>query len=403
MATSESDADFESADEELGRGAPVKRNTRVTTYRTTVDSESDDDTEYVQRVPCGSTHWQTRSETFRMTPDVSTGQKTLVDDKDDKINSDVKVESDVRIAKSIDRVENTSNKQETTFPIEESEKSTRSSSIFVTSAKGKNTGSEIESNKIVESDVVSKVEATKTELDDKEISQTKQQQNVSCQLEKIVGKKLETGFAKDNVDEPCVTSIAMEQENKYSKCSNEKSLLLVSKDTECKLEEKSKTRVITGNRSKPSSDLLETDMPEELKSNKKFKEVFQPEGWEGLGEDVELPDELTEEKLQPVLRKFSLANKEQNKDESSLGSWGNWGNWGVTSLINTATASVSTLTNHVSQGLTLLEGTIGAQDPTELERIKQDVVTATNGTTFSINYFAFRICFNNVYNFFSVL
>jgi len=394
MATSESDADFESADEELIRGAPVKRNTRVTAYRTTVDSESDDDTEYVQRVPCGSTHWQTRSETFRMTPDVSTGQKTLVDDKDDKIDSDVKVESDVRIAKSVGRVENISNKQETTFPIE-SEKSTRSSSsIFVISVK--NTESEVESNKIVESDVMSKVEATKTELDDKDISQTKQRQNISCQLEKIV-KKLETGLAKDNADESCITSIATEQEDKYSKCSNERSLLLVSKDTE--LEEKSKTRVITGNRSKPSSDLLEMDMPEELKSNKKFKEVFQPEGWEGLGDDVELPDELTEEKLQPVLRKFSLANKEQSKDESSLGTWGNWGNWGVTSLINTATASVSTLTSHVSQGLTLLEGTIGAQDPTELERIKQDAVTATNGTTFSINYCAFCICVLTMYMF----
>ncbi|XP_011703192.1 PREDICTED: protein FAM114A2 isoform X2 [Wasmannia auropunctata] len=350
MATSESDADFESADEELGRGAPVKRATRVTVYRTTVDSESDDDTEYVQRMPCDSADWQRRSETFRMTPDVLTGRKTLVDDKDDKIDSDVKVESGVRPTKSVGRVEETSNKQETASSIE-SEISTRSSSTSTISAQSEDTESVIESCKTVEANAMSKVEATKTELGDKEISQAKQRQGAS--FRQLDAKKLGTRLTKANVGEPCVTSsAAAEQEDKYSaKYSNEKSLPFVSKDMECKSEEKLKTQVT---------------------------EVFQPEGWEGLGDDVELPDELTEEKLQPVLQRLSLANKEESNDESSLGSWGNWGNWGVTSLINTATASVSTLTSHVSQGFTLLEG-IGAQDPTELERIKQDTVTATDG------------------------
>lgn len=341
MATSESDADFESADEELGRGV-VKRNIRTTVYRTTVDSESDD--EYVQRDTYDITNWQSRSETFRMTPDVLTGRKTLVDNKDDKIDSNVKVESDTCTAKSIDCVEKASNERETTSPF----KSRKFSSTSTISVKGKE--SVVENNKILESDVMSEVKATKTKLDNKKISQTKQQ-GTACQLDT---KKLGTRLTKDKIDEPCV-NIATELED-AAKYSNKKSLLFMDKNTECKSEEKSKTQVT---------------------------EVFQPEGWEGLGDDVELPDELTEEKLQPMLQRLSLADKEDSKDEDSLGSWGSWGNWGVTSLINTATASVSTLTNHVSQGLTLLEGTI-VQDPTELERIKQNAVTETDGAQLEI-------------------
>lgn len=371
MATSESDADFESADEEMGRGAPVKRNTRVTVYRTTVDSESDDDTEYVQHAPYGGTDWQRRPETFQTS---DAGRGTLVGDKDDKID-DVKVEGGVRIAKSVGRVEKASGKRETPSPAE-SGRSTQALSTTAISAD-KHDESAIESNEIVTSDAMSKIEA-KTALGDKESSQTKPRDS----SRQSAAKKLGTRLAKDNDDEYCTTDKPVEQDDKCSaKCSSEK-LPSASTDAECKSEEKSKTQV-AGNQFRSSSDLSEVDMPEELKSNKKFKEIFQPEGWEGLGDDVELPDELTEEKLQPMLQRLSLANKEESKDESSLGSWGNWGNWGVSSLINTATASVSTLTSHVSQGLTLLEGTIGVQDPTELKE-KQDVDATTDGM-FNIN------------------
>ncbi|XP_024885335.1 protein FAM114A2 isoform X2 [Temnothorax curvispinosus] len=351
MATSESDGDFESADEELGRGAPVRRNPRVTTvYRTTVDSDSDDevdDTEYVQRAPRGDTDWQRRSEAFRMLSDAPTGrEETLLDDKGDKID-DVKGESGKRNAKSVGRVGKTSDEGETTSPVD-SGRATQSLSTSAISAKDRDEAT-LESSEIVAPDAMSKSEATETVLGDKEISQTKPGQDTSCQLG---AKKLGTRLAKDNADECYVTGAAeQEREDKCStECSSEKSLPSASKDTE----ERSKTQVA---------------------------EVFQPEGWEGLGDDVELPDELTEEKLQPVLQRLSLANKDEIQDDGSLGSWGTWGNWGVSSLINTATASVSTLTSHVSQGLTLLEGSIGAQDPsdpTELEKIKQDAVAATD-------------------------
>lgn len=125
-----------------------------------------------------------------------------------------------------------------------------------------------------------------------------------------------------------------------------------------------------------ADELSELEMPEEMKSDKKFKEVFKPEGWEGLGSEIELPEELTEEKLQPILKRLSLAGQ-QGTDNASSG-WG-WGSWGVSSLINTASAGVSTLTNHVSHGLMLLEESMAVPEepkPAEMEIEENE----TNGT-----------------------
>ncbi|XP_026824084.1 protein FAM114A2 isoform X4 [Ooceraea biroi] len=249
MATSESDADFESADEEMGRGASTRRDNRAVYWPSpsTVDSESDDDTEYVQRTPYRQSDWQSRPEPFitAASPDVARGRGTsaISDKHDDKIDSDVKVERDVRAVKSVDCAEKSSSSQ-------------------------KDSSSPVESAKL-----------------------------------------------------PLPTSTA---------------------------------------------------------SSKDESTESVPEGWEGLGSDIELPDELTEEKLQTVMERLSLTNKEP---EGSLGSWGSWGNWGVTSIINTATASVSTLTSHVSQGLMLLEGTMGLQDPEEepITTEQDEAVTPDDG------------------------
>lgn len=204
-----------------------------------------------------------------------------------------------------------------------------------------------------------KVEARRTGY----ASRTAQRQNMPCQLD---AKELGIKITEDVIDDPRITTSVTSGERKsLAECLNEAS---ANMDTQCKSQEKFKVQSLD-NQSE-LNDLSEVDMPEELKSDKKFKEVFQSEGWEGLG-DIELPDELIEEKLQPVLERFSAASKEP---ESSLGMWRNsWENWGVTSFINTATASVSTLTSHVSQGLTLLEGTIGGiQESIEPSEIKQD-------------------------------
>ncbi|XP_029167512.1 protein FAM114A2 isoform X2 [Nylanderia fulva] len=337
MATSDSDTDFESADEELSRGGPPKRDLRTTYWTSsTVDSESDDDTEFVQHAPYKSSNWRRRPKTFRKiaTPIGVTGQETSVDDKSDNIDIGVKVESDARIAESVE----SSNNQEDTSPI-----ATRGSPLSTSGISVQDTESMAESSTVTKSDdAMPKVEVTKAE----KASERTQQRNMSHRLGT---KKLATKITKDSdnksTDNQCL-----------SECLNERSQF--SKDTDCELQK--------------DKNQLEDDQS-------KSTEVFQPEGWEGLSNDIELPDELTEEKLEPVLERLSLTSKES---DSSLGNWSSWGNWGVTSLLNTATASVSTLTTHVSQGLTLLEGTIGMQDSKESTEIKQDETTALDGVEF---------------------
>lgn len=354
MVTSDSDTDFESADEELSRNRPLKKDSRITYWTSsTIDSESDDDAEYFQHAPYKSSNWQ-RRKTAR--PNVTTGQETLVGDKDDKIAANVKGDDNVHMVKSIE----TFNNQEDTSPIE-SKKSSRSTSAI--SVKDKNAQFMADDSLIVKSDdTMPKIEAKAEKA-----SEITQQRNSSHRLDT---KKLATKITKDSNEES-------------TECLNKRSLQSTSKDTKCELQKNDQS---TDDECKPTgtNDLSEMDMPEELKSNKKFKEVFQSEGWEGLENDIELPDELMEEKLEPVLERLSVANKEP---ESPLGNWGSWGNWDVTTLLNTATASVSTLTTHVSQGLTLLEDTMGGiQDSRELAEIKQDETAVLDGTISSITF-----------------
>lgn len=48
-------------------------------------------------------------------------------------------------------------------------------------------------------------------------------------------------------------------------------------------------------------------------------------------------------------------------------SWSGWGGWRMSTLLTTATDSVSTFSNHVTAGLsTVLETTVGAPDPETL-------------------------------------
>jgi hypothetical protein len=69
--------------------------------------------------------------------------------------------------------------------------------------------------------------------------------------------------------------------------------------------------------------------------------------------------------ITPVFDKLLQPAPEEPVDSDS--GWGRWGNWGVTSLLSTATEGVSTLTTHVTQGLsTALETGIGAPGPEEL-------------------------------------
>lgn len=55
--------------------------------------------------------------------------------------------------------------------------------------------------------------------------------------------------------------------------------------------------------------------------------------------------------------------------------WGSWGSWNVSSIISTATSSVSTLTQNIS---TALETGIGVPDPEELAKIDSEISKEIN-------------------------
>ncbi|XP_075235099.1 protein FAM114A2 [Lycorma delicatula] len=117
---------------------------------------------------------------------------------------------------------------------------------------------------------------------------------------------------------------------------------------------------------------------------KKEVENFPVDGWE-LEDGFEVPSDLSskpkdeefEKELFPVLNKLSSLStsngKETNKEGNGGGSnWANWGGWGVSSLLSTATESVSTLTSHVSAGFnTVLETRLGAPDPEVLAQTSE--------------------------------
>lgn len=123
---------------------------------------------------------------------------------------------------------------------------------------------------------------------------------------------------------------------------------------------------------KPDTEAEPVDnLPEELMSNLTFKDIFKPAGWEGLGDDVELPDDLGDDKYRPVLNKLaaSVTAAEQDSPSSSDG-WGGWGSWGA--LLSTASVGVSTLTSHMSQGLSMLEESMGVPSVEDLVEAEED-------------------------------
>ncbi|OWR50306.1 hypothetical protein KGM_213748 [Danaus plexippus plexippus] len=119
-------------------------------------------------------------------------------------------------------------------------------------------------------------------------------------------------------------------------------------------------------------------------------------GWDDFddwGDDSEVKDQ--EVKPQTIRDNIAanqdVAQTTSQKDEPKA-SWG-WG-WGVDSLLNSATAGISTLTTQVSQGITtVLETGIGAPDPEVLARmsskndtgnVTEDRKTETIADTFQL-------------------
>lgn len=320
MATSESD-DFESADEEMSHDKPAKRSTQQWCSSAAIDSESDDDTEYIPRMPYANTICD--REMGRYSAEAG------------MMRSETKPRRSI-IKGNKDSVEGTCNNAED------------KQSITNTTENSEETKEEIADTRFADTKLQESEEKTsirRNKIGDKTTSKSTEE---DCTLQKLGPKKLGTKLTQNNA---CTTDIS-------------------------KVDGLPREETIFCNESFVTDELSELDVPEEMLSNKKFKEVFKPEGWEGLGNEIELPEELTEEKLQPILKRLSLAGEEA---QNSSGGWG-WGTWGVNSLINTASAGVSTLTSHVSHGLTLLEESITVSEEPKVTEMEEEENSVTNGT-----------------------
>ena len=325
MATSESD-DFESADEEMSHDKPAKRSTQQWCSSAAIDSESDDDTEYIPRMPyanmiCDRKMGRYSSEASMMTSEKKPRRNTI------KENKDI-VEETCNNAEDKQSITNTTENSEET---KEEITDTRFADVKLNESEEKTS---LKKNKIGVRAMSKSTEEDRT-------------------LQKLGPKKLGMKLTQSNARTTDTADITGE----------------ISKIDVLPREE-----IIFCNESFMTNELTELDVPEEMLSNKKFKEVFKPEGWEGLGNEIELPEELTEEKLQPILKRLSLAGEEA---QNSSGGWG-WGTWGVNSLINTASAGVSTLTSHVSHGLTLLEESITISEELKVTEMEGEENSVTN-------------------------
>ncbi|XP_029039187.2 protein FAM114A2 [Osmia bicornis bicornis] len=330
MATSESD-DFESADEEMNHNISTKRiiQSQQWSTPTAIDSESDDDTEYVPRPSYANVMYNKRTEKYYAGTDNATDEKRL--DKDISIK-DTRNKKKKESISNTDRTLEEVNDKVTSCDLPKEESTEVASNLEVKENLNKN---EVELP--LKTDV--KMEDPSEIITSKSDSKPKDRKQQKLGAKKL-GTKITSG---DNAKDDTSSIISTDKES-----------------TSMKTEDTSLTEFLV------TEELTESNMPEEMKSDKKFKEVFKPDGWEGLGKEIELPEELTEEKLQPILKKLSLTDQET---DNSLKGWG-WGSWDVTSFINSASAGVSTLTSHVTHGLTLLEESMAIPDestPTEIE------------------------------------
>lgn len=331
MATSESD-DFESADEEMNHDVPTKRSTQIQQRNlpNTIDSESDDDTEYVPRQPYTNINFGRSKKKYWPTMDTSTNETRA--DKDISTKDTRNYE---KHEQPIINIDGTCEKNEENISTIDSQKvECAQINTGDTDLKVENNNGNIKLRK--DKIEVSPEKDVNMDLHSELTVKLNEKEKIQHKGKKLGVKKLGTRVMS--------SSILMTDIDNIDRHINERDILMTGEDVLSKFS--------------MQDEITESDMPEELKSDKTFKEIFKSEGWEGLEDPIELPEELIEEKLQPVLKRLSLVAEETG---SSSTSWG-WGNWGVSSLINTASVGVSTITSHVSQGLTLLEESMALSD-----------------------------------------
>ncbi|XP_034952683.1 protein FAM114A2 isoform X2 [Chelonus insularis] len=314
MATSDSD-NFESADEDTEfRDASMKKSSPQWTYSSPIDSDSDDN----------------------------------ICDKTKRNFSQVKANSSQEITTSMKKTSEVTRK-------------TEKEEVKVISNEGntelKNSGDG--DNSVIEKGHTSN--ATRSVSRSAEKKKTKIQKSKESTKPKGLGAKriseTVTSLSLDNVK---ISNEEVKEKNEQIKNSNkvlddwnldDHKATEILRDSFDQSYEKSWIEI--GNK---SLDEFDKNVPEELKSNKKFKEIFRPDGWQDL-ENEKIITPTVENKHKTSLFLDEVAKVNEEKDDSGSG-WGSWGNWGVTSLLSTASAGVSTLTSHVTQGLTILEESI---------------------------------------------
>lgn len=104
---------------------------------------------------------------------------------------------------------------------------------------------------------------------------------------------------------------------------------------------------------------IEIDEPKNVwKNDDEFKNMWKNNEWEPF-DDMKSIQTNSDQTL----------NSSAIKNESTTSVWGGWGNWDLSSVLSTATASVSTISSRVTLGLsTVLESSIGVPDPEELAK-----------------------------------
>ncbi|XP_078043821.1 protein FAM114A2 isoform X2 [Augochlora pura] len=275
MATSESD-DFESADEEMNHDTSARRSnqTQIWASPTTIDSESDDDTEFIPRAPYNY-------------------QNMVYSEKSKKCSSKTDLTANINAADKASFKDNEDDSGKNTLNNGEGKQLEHNVKKTDNVLAHSNLETEDSAGKTIDSStMISKIKENDQENSSDEIAAC---DNTTNNFQ-ISANTVETNIHTENVltkDKEDSSTVSLVQE-----------------------------------------ELSELEMPEEMKSDKKFKEVFKPEGWEGLGSEIELPEELTEEKLQPILKKLSLAGQET---PTSSGGWG-WDNWSGLTLLEESIA-----------------------------------------------------------------
>lgn len=187
--------------------------------------------------------------------------------------------------------------------------------------------------------------------------------------------------------------------NKEARNHNLKNNKGLDKELNVKL---SKNKLITQNDTVKSNVLYEETQNDNLKNNKAEENLWNDE-------ELNWNEEIVDNKLTQDIK--TEAEKKLNENETDLWddseldwgeeskidysiksnpiseskttdseSWGGWSNWG--SVLNTATQSVTSITSHVSQGLsTVIESSIGAMDPEEMARLNIEANKAKNKET----------------------